>query len=72
MELFLTLTPAEIQSNHNRQQHAEGLILQLPENHDGRNTWLLNYGIGAEAIHLRKKRDIKFDEKTQAAETTPS
>lgn len=42
----IKLTPAEIQSNYNRVQWAEGLIRQLPETHDGRNSWLLNYGTG--------------------------
>lgn len=41
---YIELTPAEIQSNHNRLQWAEGLIRQLPETHEGRNSWLLNYG----------------------------
>jgi len=40
----IPLTPAEIQSNHSRVNWAEGLIRQLPEDHDGRNSWLLNYG----------------------------
>lgn len=38
------LTDGEIQSKLNRLHIAEGLIKQLPEGHDGRNTWLLNYG----------------------------
>jgi hypothetical protein len=37
----------------NRQRWAEGLILQLPNNHDGRNSWLLNFGKGEEAERLR-------------------
>lgn len=40
----IELTPAEIQSGLDRVRFAEGLIRQLPEDHDGRNTWLLNYG----------------------------
>jgi len=40
----IVLTPAEIQSSHDRVRWAEGLIRQLPENHDGRNSWLLNFG----------------------------
>lgn len=36
-------TPAETQSGHNRLAHATGLILQLSNYHDGRNTWLMNY-----------------------------
>jgi len=49
-------TPTEVQSNHDRQKWAEGLILQLPATHDGRNSWLLNYGRSEEAQALRKKR----------------
>jgi hypothetical protein len=39
---------------------AEGLILQLPEHHDGRNSWLLNYGQSDEAKviqEIRRQRD---------------
>jgi len=41
---FIALTPAEIQSGSDRVKWAEGLIRQLPVDHDGRNSWLLNYG----------------------------
>jgi len=40
----IELTPAEIQSGVDRVKWAEGLIRQLPEDHEGRNSWLLNYG----------------------------
>lgn len=40
----IQLTGGELQSNLTRVDLAEGLILQLPSDHDGRNTWLLNYG----------------------------
>lgn len=36
-------TPAETQSGYNRLKHATSLIMQLPVDHDGRNTWLMNY-----------------------------
>lgn len=52
----LKLTGAETQSGHNRQSWAEGLILQLPKEHEGRNSWLLNYGKLTEAKLLRKKK----------------
>lgn len=39
----IKLSPAEIQSGHDRVRWAEGLIRQLPAEHDGRNSWLLNY-----------------------------
>jgi len=40
----IALDRFEIQSGLDRVRAAEGLIRQLPDNHDGRNTWLLNYG----------------------------
>lgn len=64
------LTGVEISSKLNRYDIAEGLILQLPIDHDGRNTWLLNYGKGDEAIALRVKHDLQWIEETQSAETT--
>ena len=45
----IALTPAEVQSGHDRVRWAEGLIRQLPADHDGRNSWLLNYGRPAPA-----------------------
>ena len=41
--LSIKLNKAEIQSGVSRVRWAEGLIRQLPEDHDGRNSWLLNY-----------------------------
>ncbi|WP_156480662.1 Gp49 family protein [Thauera humireducens] len=43
-EPSIQLTPFEVQSGLDRVRFAEGLIRQLPADHDGRNTWLLNYG----------------------------
>lgn len=63
----INLTEAEMQSGMDRVRWAEGLILQLPESHDGRNSWLLNYGKSDEAVSKRMKRDIRFDSRTQAA-----
>ena len=40
---FIRLTRPEIQSGLDRVRFAELLIRQLPEDHDGRNSWLLNY-----------------------------
>lgn len=40
----IELTAAERQSGLDRVRAAEGLIKQLPSDHDGRNTWLANYG----------------------------
>lgn len=44
--LAIELTPAEIQSGYSRVLWAQGLIVQLPEDHEGRNSWLMNYGGG--------------------------
>ncbi len=62
----IVLTKAEIQSNYDRVKWAEGLILQLPAEHDGRNSWLLNYGRGDEAQAKRKARKLEFNEQSQA------
>lgn len=43
-EGVIRLTKAEIQSGLNRVRWAEDLIRQLPESHDGRNSWLQNFG----------------------------
>lgn len=40
---LFTVSPAEAQSRTLRLQVATALILQLPDTHDGRATWLLNY-----------------------------
>jgi hypothetical protein len=66
----IRLTKAERQSRLTRQRAAEHLIAQLPADHDGRNTWLLNYGVEEEAQHLRSARGIAFDDAHQAAVTS--
>lgn len=40
----IPLTKAEVSSGYDRVKWAEGLIRQLPEGHEGRNSWLMNYG----------------------------
>lgn len=65
----ILLTKCEIQSGLDRVRAAEGLILQLPATHEGRNTWLLNYGVREEAVALRERRDIKFYPMKRAAES---
>jgi hypothetical protein len=65
---IIVLTASELQSGHDRQSHAENLIRFLPRDHDGRNTWLLNYGRGEEAQEMRRARGVRFDPDTQAAE----
>ena len=71
---IILLNKAEVQSGLNRQRAAELLISQLPKDHDGRNAWLLNYGIGKEAQLLRDNHvhKPKFIEKTMSAETVSS
>lgn len=65
----IKLNQAEIQANHTRVDWAEGLILQLPKDHEGRNSWLLNYGKREEAVNLRHQKGLFFDDKTQSCET---
>lgn len=60
-------TKAETQSGLDRVKWAEGLILQLPPNHDGRNSWLLNYGRGPVGKANRSNRGLGWDEETQSA-----
>jgi hypothetical protein len=72
----ILLDAHEIQSGHNRVRHAEGLISQLPKNHDGRNSWLLNYGRGLESQEKRRaladsdlaedRKISVWDERTQS------
>ena len=62
-----THTKVEIQSGLDRVQFAEGLIRQLSSDHDGRNTWLMNYGTSDEAKQLRDKRNLVFNPATRSA-----
>lgn len=57
----IKLTPGEMQSGYSRQRWAEGLIEQLPSSHDGRNSWLMNYGVGETANKLREEHGLWFD-----------
>ena len=58
----IKLSKFEQQSGFDRVKTAEMLILQLPRNHDGRNTWLMNYGISDEADFIRDNDAIRFRE----------
>jgi hypothetical protein len=42
----LPLDDPEIKSGFDRLRWAENLIRHLPVQHDGRNSWLINYGTG--------------------------
>lgn len=76
---YIKLSDHEIQSGSSRVKWAEGLIEQLPATHEGRNSWLLNYGIGSVACAMkinRAKSDIASNRKpsgwdvdTQSLET---
>lgn len=63
----IRLSPAEIQSGHDRVKWAQGLIEQIPNNHNGRNSWLLNYGVREEYDAKRKERDLCMDPGTKSA-----
>jgi hypothetical protein len=65
---IIKLSTFEIQGKVNRVNWAEGLIKQLPTDHEGRNTWLLNYGVSDEAVNMRLQKHVKFDDVTQSAE----
>lgn len=68
----IILSDVEISSGLDRVRFAELLILQLPADHDGRNTWLLNYGKGEEAENLRKSRreEAAWDDRTDSLRST--
>lgn len=66
-KLYIKRTKHEVQSGHDRQIWAELLISQLPSDHEGRNSWLLNFGLKQEAIDIRVKNNVKFNEDTNAA-----
>lgn len=51
----IELTPHEVQSGLDRVRAAENLIIQMPDDHDGRASWLLNYGHGDEAQAMRAR-----------------
>lgn len=62
--------PRDAQSAHDRVQWAEYLIDELPGDHEGRNSWLLNYGTGKEAQALRKIKGITWNRATRSATKT--
>lgn len=68
---IIKLSKFEIQSGIDRVNHAEGLISQLPATHDGRNTWLLNYGRRKESWDKRAKKMLGWNRDTQSVEIRP-
>ena len=47
------ITEAEAKSGFDRLRWAELLILELPATHEGRNSWLLNFGTSEKAVAIR-------------------
>ncbi len=56
-DVFIKLSGAEVQSSMNRVKWAELLIEQLPPNHEGRNSWLINFGRRGDAINIRARHN---------------
>ncbi|AFM54783.1 hypothetical protein B620_gp05 [Croceibacter phage P2559S] len=65
----IKLSTYEIQSGLNRVKAAENLIKQLPAEHEGRNTWLLNYSTSGSSQSKRDEKGLKFNADTQSCET---
>lgn len=55
--LLVQLSDAEVQSGTDPLGFAENLIRQLDRGHEGRNTWLLNYGCSNDAEMIRARYD---------------
>lgn len=68
----IKLNNVEIKSGVTRQRIAEGLIQLLPKDHEGRKSWLLNYGESEEAVELRRKNRVNFLNEVKSSETTGS
>lgn len=67
---FIWLIEAELQSGVTRQDWAENLIKQLPKDHEGRKSWLMNFGVSEEAVELRLsycRGPLEWDAKTESA-----
>jgi thymidylate synthase (FAD) len=67
MKKLIRLSGHETQSGLDRVRAAEGLIEQLPYNHDGRNTWLMTYGVKQEAVEKRHQCRLLMDPTTNSA-----
>jgi Papain family cysteine protease len=65
----IKFTRAEIQSGSSRVVWAEGLILQMPPDHEGRNSWLLNYGISKQADEVRDRFKVRVMAKPENTAT---
>lgn len=71
MQNVIYLTQGETVANSNRVRSAQSLIEQLPPWHDGRNSWLLKYGVGEKYQHMRDARNLPWSDFYQAATTQP-
>ena len=58
LEAYEAAQPDPAPRAYDRQVWAANLIRQLPETHDGRNSWLLNFGENGEDDEARNKRGI--------------
>jgi hypothetical protein len=56
----------EASSGPTRQDWARDSSNKLPRDHEGRNSWPLNYGVGAEAERLRSERGVRLDQRSNA------
>lgn len=62
-------TQAEKDGAWTRVSWAENLIRQLPVTHEGRNSWLLNFGVGFSASLSRQIKGLTWDTASRAAST---
>lgn len=72
MQNVINLTQGETGANLNRVRWAQALIEQLAPRHDGRDSWLLSYGVGEKYQHMRDARNLPWSDFYQAATTQPS
>ena len=66
MSTKIRLTNIEAETNYTRVHWAEMLMEQLPDDHNGRNSWLINYGRGQEANRNRDENGFEWSSKTQS------
>lgn len=59
-------------SRFDRVSWAEGLILQLPVSHEGRNSWLMNYGTSEVGRALREAHNMGWDLQRKCAVFVPA
>ena len=67
MKKGIKFNASEIQSGLSRVKFAELLIVQLPTQHEGRNSWLLSYGTDMQSDQMRKDAGLVWDDETWSA-----